>query len=241
MLYAMLSIGLLGLIVWSFLTMALSYREVRVINFAICWNSYLLYILVGFSLLSTFYSKNLTSNTQSAGNCSVLSSCASFVNSNFVRIVQKLLILLFSYTASLLTRTREVVRIEDKLATSASETTREGSFNFYAFNQLRLKANLTPINKDWLAWFVGFSEGDGAILVTHKSQQVDFIISQKHREVLDHIVSVLGFGNVKSIQNKHNKNGYFRLAIYGKNNLYMLTALFNGNLFVPHRINQVGK
>ena len=39
---------------------ALSYCEVGVINFAVCWNSFMLY--------STLSSKNLYSYTQSAGN-----------------------------------------------------------------------------------------------------------------------------------------------------------------------------
>src|ERR1700760_177347 len=69
----MLSIGVLGFIVWSYITMALPYCEVGVINHAVCWNS--------FMLVGTFYSKNSTflkepynfskfkgSYTQSAGN-----------------------------------------------------------------------------------------------------------------------------------------------------------------------------
>lgn len=60
MVYAMFSIGILGFLVWSLLSMALLYCEIEVINFAICWNS--------LSLLGTFYSQNLSGYTQSAGN-----------------------------------------------------------------------------------------------------------------------------------------------------------------------------
>jgi hypothetical protein len=60
MVYAMFSIGILGFLVWSLTIMALLYCEVGVINLAICWNSLV--------LEDTFYSKNSSSYTQSAGN-----------------------------------------------------------------------------------------------------------------------------------------------------------------------------
>lgn len=112
MVYAMFSIGILGFIVWSYYRtcMAPLYCEVEVTYLAICWNSS--------TLLGTLYSKNSSSYTQSAGNCS--------------------------------------------LYTSASETTREKSFNFDAFNSA-FNSNL-PITDDWLAWFIGFAEGDGSII-----------------------------------------------------------------------------
>ena len=49
--YAMMSIGVLGFVVWSRIVVALFYREVEVINFAVCWNS--------LNSMSTFYSQNL--------------------------------------------------------------------------------------------------------------------------------------------------------------------------------------
>ena len=68
MVYAMFSIGILGFLVWSLFSsfyinkevVALSYCEVGVINFAVCWNSFMLY--------STLSSKNLYSYTRSAGS-----------------------------------------------------------------------------------------------------------------------------------------------------------------------------
>ena len=59
MVYAMMSIGVLGFVVWS-QRLAFPFSDLRVINFAICWNSLV--------LLGTFYSKNLNSYAQSAGN-----------------------------------------------------------------------------------------------------------------------------------------------------------------------------
>ena len=71
MVYAMFSIGILGFLVWSqfyfslfaqksFETVALPYCEVRVINFAVCWDS-----LVP---INTLKGKSLISYTQSADN-----------------------------------------------------------------------------------------------------------------------------------------------------------------------------
>ena len=60
----MMSIGVLGFVVWSRIVVALFYREVEVINFAVCWNS--------LKSMSTFYSKNLIGYAESAGNLSLL-------------------------------------------------------------------------------------------------------------------------------------------------------------------------
>lgn len=63
----MMSIGILGFIVWSFVMMASPYSDIRnIINIAICWNS--------LTLISTLYGKNLISYTQSADNLSLYST-----------------------------------------------------------------------------------------------------------------------------------------------------------------------
>jgi hypothetical protein len=180
MVYAMFSIGILGFIVWSWL--GLSYCEVGVINHAICWN--------GFRLLGTFYSKNLSSYTQSAGN---------------------------------------------RNYTSSSETTRVTScFNFDTFRALYSKLGYTnSISNDWLTWFIGFAEGDGAIL-SYKGRPT-FVLTQKEGAILYGIQSILGFGTVRQTGN------YYRFFVEDLKSILLLCILFNGNLVLPHRMTQLSK
>jgi len=65
MVYAMMSIGVLGFVVWS-QWLAFFMGDHKVINFAICWNS-----LVS---IGTFNSENLIGYAQSAGNLNILSN-----------------------------------------------------------------------------------------------------------------------------------------------------------------------
>lgn len=183
MVYAMMSIGLLGFIVWSQNKMALPYSDIWVINFAICWNSLV--------LLSTLNSKNLNNYTQSAGN-------------------QKL---------------------------SSSETIREGYFSHCPLDN-NLKGGISKEGKyrdldyNWLIWFIGFTEGDGALL-THKNR-LKFVLTQKESEILYHIQEKLGFGTVK-----HFTGGFSRFIVDAQKDIIKLVHIFNGNLVLPTRINQL--
>lgn len=68
----------------------------------------------------------------------------------------------------------------------SSETTCEGSFDFTSFwNHHKY------IDPGWLQWFIGFTEGDGAIL--ESKGRLSFVIAQKDVGVLYHIQEVLGF------------------------------------------------
>ena len=98
--------------------------------------------------ISTFYSKNLIGYAQSAGNLSILFS-----------------LLLLSIGLKYYT---------DK---SSSETTRETSFNFETYRKLSGNDD-EKISDDWLAWFIGFSEGDGAFLVNKGIQGKWCLVSQ---------------------------------------------------------------
>jgi hypothetical protein len=63
MVYAMMSIGVLGFVVWSWWLASLIYNY-EVLNFAICWDS--------LESKSTFNSENLLDYTQLAGNLSFI-------------------------------------------------------------------------------------------------------------------------------------------------------------------------
>jgi len=173
----MCSIGILGFVVWS-QWLAFPFSDLGVINFAICWNSLV--------LLGTFYSENLNSYAQSAGN----------LNST----------------------------------KSSSETTRETSFN--AFREL---TKITPdkISDNWLTWFIGFTEGDGAILVTKNKPY--FVITQKEEEILHHIHKVLGIGYV------NNFGKFSRFMVFSKKDIAVLISIFNGNIFLNKRKIQLNK
>lgn len=198
----MLSIGILGCLVWSQFVMALLCCEIKVINFAICWNSLV--------LLSTLYSKNLSNFTQSAGN------------------------LIFNFNKS------------------SSETTREISFfnldPFHKIYNTNYETN-KKISDDWLTWFIGFTEGDGAILTFN--DRLKFVLTQKEGAILYHIQEVLGFGKVKKYTNNLKKdsssstspvnNEYYRFIVEDFKHILILANLFNGNLVLPNRSKQLNK
>lgn len=121
---------------------------------------------------------------------------------------------------------------------SSSETTRNTSFNLIKFNDHYLntyKSNLPEYN--WLIWFIGFVEGDGAILCYNKRPQ--FVLTQKEGRIIYHIKEVLGFGNVKYYPTS--SGGYYRFIVSDLKNIKTLALLFNGNLVLNHRITQLSE
>ena len=144
--------------------------------------------------------------------------------------------------------------------TKASEITREKSFNYNAFLSAGGNKNI-PYNK--LTWFIGFAEGDGAILTDVKNNRLSFVLTQKEGEILKTIRDMFGFGKIRyfapgtsnslffqgseekrgyisNLRVGDNKNGFYRWIVLDKSSVHILAHLFNGNLVSISRINQLG-
>lgn len=116
---------------------------------------------------------------------------------------------------------------------SPSETTRETSFNFDEYRSISGK-NYDEISDNWLTWFIGFSEGDGAFL-TGKDKRLVFVLTQKETAILNHVYATLGIGRVRTYGN------FSRYRVDDKEGIRVLIALFNGNLVLDKRKIQVKK
>lgn len=120
---------------------------------------------------------------------------------------------------------------------SSSETTCETSRRFETFTKLISARNLSEargnklISNDWLTWFIGFTEGDGAILTTKGKAR--FVLTQKEGAILYHVQEVLGFGEVRQF------DGYYRFIVKDTQSILLLVHIFNGNLVLPHRQEQL--
>lgn len=127
---------------------------------------------------------------------------------------------------------------------SASETIRETSFNFSAFRQYYntlLRNDAQHLSNNWLAWFIGFVEGDGAIQTYANGKRVRFVLTQKESAILFYIQKKLKIGIVKHFPQgtSGNKNDFYRLIVDDPSHILLLTFLFNGNLAITHRIQQL--
>lgn len=207
MVYAMMSIGVLGFVVWSQLVAHFD-CEIDKINFANCGNSLV--------LIGTLISKTPVSYTQPAGNRS------SYLSSYYFR---------------------------RKNSTNSSETKCEKSFHFDLFFKLHKihlsvidlegKTLTKSIDSSWLTWFIGFSEGDGALLSYNNRPR--FVLTQKEGKILYEIQKKLGFGKVISYNHKHINSGYHRYIVEDLNEILLLASIFNGNIVLLHRQNQLEK
>lgn len=117
---------------------------------------------------------------------------------------------------------------------SVSETTRETSFRFSAFRTYfnTLFKNSDHLSDDWLTWFIGFAEGDGAIQTYAEGKRVRFVLTQKESAILYNIQHKLKIGVVRHFpQGKSGKNNdFYRWMVDDPSHILLLAFLFNGNL-----------
>ena len=126
------------------------------------------------------------------------------------------------------------------IQTSSSETTCETSHNhnFTSFHSLYKQLGFTnSISNTWLSWFVGFTEGDGALLISNGRPR--FVLTQKESAILFHIANYLGFGTVRKFTS--GKETFYRYIVEDFKGVLLLALIFNGNLAIPNRINQLYK
>lgn len=196
-----------------------------------------------------FICNNLVSYTQSAGNLkrflattkdslfknlTFVSSClpkgVKFKTSTARSLAAEPLPTFWSEVALLSTKAKVNNKANNYLKNkSSSETTSEISRNFEMFNKHTHK----KVCYNWLTWFIGFTEGDGAILNNKVSPR--FVLTQKEGTILYHVQEVLGFGIVKKFEN------FYRFIVTEPQEIVLLAYLFNGNLVLPHRLNQMSE
>nr|YP_010119183.1 LAGLIDADG endonuclease domain-containing protein [Erysiphe pisi]QQY98281.1 LAGLIDADG endonuclease domain-containing protein [Erysiphe pisi] len=126
----------------------------------------------------------------------------------------------------------------------SSETIRGNTYDLFKknFAYLFKQEFSVPDGKydnDWLSWFIGFLEGDGAIL-EHKGRAF-FVITQKDSTVLHEIYETLKIGIVKDFYDNNGNRKFSRYIVSDNKSIFLLYLLLNGNLALKHRVNQLIK
>jgi hypothetical protein len=210
----MFSIGILGFLVWSLLV-GLFFRDLEVINFTISQNinSYNSTIIYEF-----FYSEN----SKNLLFIRFIIGCIQniiFNNNVYSEILCESSFIYLTSNSLFIFQNKKFNRL----------------FSCDSIEKNNLVLNkLLKFDTNWLKWFIGFVEGDGSIFCDKKGRLI-FFITQKEKAILYHIQSVLGLGYI-----------YFdltvkcwRFKVGNINNILELTKIFNGNLFLDHRISQL--
>ena len=210
-----MSIGVLGFVVWS-PSVAFLLREEMVINSTVGWNGYLFLFLYTCSACICFICNtklgNLLDTFYSLNANRNAQSAGNFSSISMEKI-------------------------------GSSETIRGNTYLFkknfaYFFKQEFSVPHDQEVN-DWLSWFIGFLEGDGAIL-EHKGR-ASFVITQKDSRVLHEIHETLKIGVVKDFYDNKGNRKFSRYIVSDNKSIFLLYLLLNGNLALKHRVNQLIK
>lgn len=203
-----MSIGVLGFVVWS-QWLAFLTGDYKVINSTVGWNGYLfLFLFTTISISFICYTK--------LGN---------------------LLDTFYSLNANRNTQSAGNSCFVKQNEWGSSETIRGNTYDLFKENFAYFFKQEFSKDDVWLSWFIGFLEGDGAILA-HKSR-ASFVISQRHSKVLHEIHEVLKIGKVKTFYDDKGNVIYSRYIVSDNNGVYLLYLLLNGNLVLQTRVNQL--
>lgn len=116
-----------------------------------------------------------------------------------------------------------------------SSNVKPSSFDFKSFYSKfsEYYPDLKPPKKEFLEWFIGFSEGEGCFTVA-KRGDFAFVITQSSIDVqvLYYIKQNLGFGKIGVLSSRQKTH---RFIVQDLKNIYLLSLLFNGNMVLPTR------
>ena len=214
----MASIGFLGFCVWS-QTMAFQWLMSLIINITVCWNNLLICIF----------------------------------NTEIYWILINILITFYSSNINILIQSARNLAIKNIkniifYNKGSSETICNSTYDlFYKEYELYNKQNIVNITPYFLDWFIGFIEGDGAIL--HRKNydsQNNFInernmliIVQKDYKVLEYIKDTLLIGNINYVYDDKKNIKHARYTVYDQNEIKLIYLILNGNLHLKKRIVQL--
>lgn len=80
-------------------------------------------------------------------------------------------------------------------------------------------------SKDFLVWLIGFFEAEGCLSLNEDNKNLLFVIRQKDPQVLYFLRHNLGFGRIN-----HDSDGYYSFQVYKRQHIDLLVYLLNGNL-----------
>lgn len=120
------------------------------------------------------------------------------------------------------------------LALINNNTNKTFDFSLFSENYYKYFDNFSPRTlpeKEFLTWFIGFSEGDGSFVINNRND-LSFIITQSidDENILQLIQNKLGFGRVIK-QGKRTS----RYIVSDKKGLELINSLFNGNIILPSK------
>ena len=143
--------------------------------------------------------------------------------------------ILFASTTPVSAYSKRRTDKEKILTVSSNLSKEEKTFKFKPF-YIKFKEyypNNTLPSKEFLEWFIGFSEGEGSFILA-KRGDLSFVITQSTEDVkiLNYIKNNLQFGKVIKQSIKGNTH---RFVIQDRKNIFLICLLFNGNIVFPSR------